>query len=43
MKTSLSAAVLILAMIACLIGETESRKFDEETRNKAIKNTRRVQ
>ena len=43
MKALFKAAVLLSTLVACLFGESEARKFTEETRNKAIKNTRRVQ
>ncbi len=43
MKALFKAAVLLSTLIACLFEESEARKFAEETRNKAIKNTRRVQ
>jgi hypothetical protein len=44
MKAILSAVLLaIFALLMCLVGETAARKFDEETKNKAIKHTRRVQ
>jgi len=34
---------LLAVLMSLLLSSSEARKFKEETRNKALKNTRRVQ